>query len=71
MGAFFKLISIASVLVAVAAGVYLYVSHVDKTTQPSDSQGTSYPINSAADAVDKFDQQTQKSLQNAESQLNQ
>jgi hypothetical protein len=48
---------------------YLYVSHINGTTQPIDASST--PNTSAGNAVNNFNEQSQKRLQDAQSQIGQ
>jgi uncharacterized protein (UPF0333 family) len=65
----FKLFSILSVLAAIMIAAYLYVSHINGTTQPIDT--SSAPNTSAGNAVNNFNEQSQKRLQDAQSQIGQ
>jgi hypothetical protein len=69
--AIFKALSLISVLLAVVIGAYLYVSHARELT-PADNNPTSSSVtNSAGNAVDNFNKNSQQELQQAQSQLGQ
>jgi hypothetical protein len=71
MGAFFRLLSLLSLLAGILLSVYLYVSHLNHATQiPGNNKGaSSNPINGAASRVDNFNDQSQKQLQQVQSQI--
>jgi hypothetical protein len=73
MGIFFRLLSLLSLLAGILLAVYLYVGHLNHATQiPGNNTGTnSNPINGAANSVNNFNEQSQKQLQQAQSQIGQ
>jgi uncharacterized protein (UPF0333 family) len=69
--AILKVFSLISILAAVVIGAYIYVSHINGSTTPIDPTTSSSPSNSAAGAVNNFNEQSQQQLQNAQSQYGQ
>jgi uncharacterized protein (UPF0333 family) len=62
--AMLKIFSLLSVLAAIIVGAYLYVSHVNTSTQSGGSPSSA--TESAGNAVDNFNGQSQKNLQKAQ-----
>jgi uncharacterized protein (UPF0333 family) len=69
--AILKVFSLISILAAVVIGAYIYVSHINGATTPIDPTTSSSQTNSAAGAVNNFNEQSQQRLQYTQSQYGQ
>jgi len=69
--AILKAFSLISILLAVIIGAYLYVSHARDLTPAGNNSSPTSVTNSAGNAVQNFNDQSQKDLQQAQSQFSQ